>query len=339
MTALIGAQPNNDPAGPLITCVGEVLIDFLPIVEDGRTVGFRSHPGGSLLNVAVAAARLGARVALATRTGDDFFGRSLRAYAEGEGIDVRWMSEAPARTTLGFVSFEGGEPAYAFYGEGTSDTLLVPENLPDELLDETAILHVGSISLLRGSTPATVLSACERLRGRALLSLDPNVRPDLVRDEPAYRAMLDRFFALVDVVKVSAADLAWLTPGRDIEAVAGELLDRGASLVAVTDGGAGVVALQRTARGTQRFGVPSFQVAVADTVGAGDTFDAGLLTRLVELRATSRDAIERLAAEAVEETLRFAAGVAALNCTRPGADPPHRAEADAFLARPPVRTP
>ncbi len=339
MTAGGEAPPGERGPRPLITCAGEVLIDFLPIVEDGQTVGFRSHPGGSLLNVAVAAARLGARAALVTRTGDDFFGRSLRAYAEGEGIDVRWMSEAPARTTLGFVSFEGGEPAYAFYGEGTSDTLLTPEHLPDELLDETAILHVGSISLLRGSTPATILGACERIRDRALLSLDPNVRPDLVRDEPAYRAMLDRFFELVDVVKISAADLAWLAPGRDIEAVAGELLDRGASLVAVTDGGAGVVALQRTARGTQRFGVPSFEVAVADTVGAGDTFDAGLLTRLVELGATSRGRVERLSGEEIEGTLRFAAGAAALNCTRPGADPPHRADADAFLARPPVRAP
>lgn len=316
----------------LITCVGEALIDFLPIEEGGRTAGFRMHAGGSLLNVAMAAARLGQPAALATRVADDFFGRFLRARLEAEGVDTRWLARAEAQSTLAFVAHEGGEPAFSFYGEGTADTLLTAADLPPELLEATGVLHAGSISLLRGTTPAAVLGAFERARGRALLSLDPNLRPSLVRDEPAYRDLLARLVALADIVKVSAADLAWWMPGRAPEAAAAELLARGPALVVVTRGGEGVYALRAGAGGHVAVSLPAFRVAVADTVGAGDSFNAGLLTCLAEAGALSREALEGLGERELAAGLRFAAAVAALNCTRPGADPPRRAEVDHFLA-------
>lgn len=327
-------MPQPDPPKPLITCMGEILIDFLPVDEGTRTVGFRMHPGGSLLNVAVASARLGGRSALVTKTGTDFFGRYLRAFVQDEGVDTRWLSEMAAPSTLGFVTLDGGEPDFTFYGEGAADTRLTLDDLSNEIAAETAILHVGSISLLRGSTPATVIAACERMRGRALLSLDPNLRPSLVKDEPAYRATLETLFGLVDVIKVSAADLAWLAPGRDVADVAIDLLDRGPALVAVTLGEAGAIAVRRTADGAATTTVPGVMVVVADTVGAGDSFDGGLLTRLAELGVTSRTALMRLSEGEMTEALRFAVAVAALSCTRPGANPPRRAEVDAFLAIP-----
>lgn len=321
-------------ARPLITCMGEILVDFLPITEDGRTTGFRMHPGGSLFNVAMAVARLGGRVALVSRTGTDFFGRYLRRVVEDEQIDVRWLGEVDALSTLGFVAIEAGEPRFTFYGEGTADTLLMPSDLPEDLFAETSILHVGSIALLRGTTPASVVAACERLRGRALLSLDPNLRPGLVHDEPAYRAALARVVGLVDMVKVSAVDLAWWMPGRSPAEAGADLLEQGPSLVVITRGGDGVLGTRRQRDGRVSWlELPTFDVAVADTVGAGDSFNGGLLTRLAELGITSRAALEELPDGMLEDALRFAAAVAALNCTRPGADPPTRREAEAFLAR------
>jgi fructokinase len=312
--------------------MGEVLIDFLPLEERGRTVGFRMHPGGSLLNVAVACARLGQPVALATTIATDFFGRYLRAYAEGEGIDSRWLIDLPALSTLAFVAHEGGEPVFTFYGEGTADTLLTPEALPDELFSETAILHIGSISLLRGSTPDAVLAAVERLRGRALISLDPNLRPGLVKDEPGYRALLARLVGLVDLVKISAADLGWLMPGIALDEAARSLLALGPALVVVTRGGAGVLAVRAADAGRSLLNLPAFRVAVADTVGAGDSFNGGLLTCLAEAGAVTRGGLEALPDSDLVAALRYAAAVAAINCTRPGADPPRRAEVEAFLA-------
>ncbi|HVL53265.1 MAG TPA: carbohydrate kinase [Vitreimonas sp.] len=316
---------------PLVTCIGEVLIDFLPILEEGRTVGFRMYPGGSLLNVAMAIARLDGRVALVSKTGTDFFGRFLRRHIEREGIDTCWLGEAQASSTIGFVAFEGGEPSYTFYGEGASDTLLTIDDLPPELFAQTAILHVGSISLFRGSTPSAVVAACERLRGRALLSLDPNLRPSFVRDERSDRATLDRLFGLVDVVKLSEADAAWLWPGRSTREVAVELLARGAALVALTRGGKDVLAVRGAADAPEVLELPAFDVPVTDTVGAGDSFEGGLLTRLAELGVTSRTALAALPLDTLREALRFAAAVGALDCTREGADPPRRSEVDAFL--------
>src|SRR5688500_2223191 len=113
----------------MITCMGEVLIDFLPTVEGGRTTGFRMHPGGSLLNVAVAVARLGRPVALASKVSTDFFGRHLREHVEAEGVDARWLIDDAALSTLAFVAHVAGEPVFTFYGEGAADTLLTPGEL------------------------------------------------------------------------------------------------------------------------------------------------------------------------------------------------------------------
>lgn len=313
----------------LITCMGEILIDFLPIEEDGRTVGFRMHPGGSPLNVAVGTARMGQPAAFAGKVAADFFGRHLRGYVESEGIDTRFLLTVESPTTLAFVAYEGGDAAYAFYGDAAADTLLSVDDMPPALFEETSALQIGSISLLRGTTPAAILATAERLKGRALISLDPNIRPGLVRDEAGYRALLDRLFALADVVKISTVDLDWLAPGQPVEATMADLMRRGPALVVVTRGGEGVLALH----GGRAYAEDSFPVTVIDTIGAGDTYDAGLLVGLAERGALSREKLEALAPEELSATLRFAGAAAAINCSRAGANPPSRAEVAAFLAR------
>lgn len=310
----------------LTTSMGEILIDFLPIEEDGRTVGFRMHPGGSPFNVAVGLARLGRPTAFASKVSSDLFGRYLLEYTESQGIDTRFVVSSNAQSTLAFVAMEGGEPAYAFYNEGMAGTLLTPEEVPAALFDETAILHFGSISLLSGTTPAAVLSTVERLKGHALLSFDPNLRPGLVQDEKAYRDLLDRLAGLADVIKLSASDLQWFAPGSTVEQAAAALAARGPALVAITQGGRGVLAV----RGGDRWEIPSFDVQVVDTVGAGDAFSSGLLAGLADRNIVSRDALEGASVEDIAATLRFAVAVSALTCTRAGSDPPSRDEVARF---------
>jgi fructokinase len=323
-----------------ITCLGEALIDFLPIEEGGRLVGFRMHPGGSALNVAVAVARLGQPVALAGKLSTDLFGRYLRAYLEREGVHVGWLADVDAPSTLAFVATETGDPTFAFYGERAADSLVRTDDLPEALFAKTAILHVGSISLLRGTTPEAVLAACQRLAGRALLSFDPNLRPALVADEAAYRALLQRLAGLVDILKVSAVDLAWLASGRDLEAAAGELLAQGPALVVVTRGADGVLALRRNRRAppgqtdgaVSTYRLPAHVVDVVDTVGAGDAFTAGLMSWLRQRGVTLRVVLDALSRDELTAALSFAAAAAALNCTRAGANPPGSRAVRAFLS-------
>lgn len=316
----------------LLVCLGEILIDFLPLETDGELRGFTLHPGGGPFNVAVGLARLGQPAAFVGKVGADLFGRRLRRAVRAEGIDDTWLTDAPAPTTLAFVAHEDGEPVFTFYGAGAADTLLTPADLPPALFERAASLHFGGISLLRGATPAAALAAAEGLRGRALVSLDINARPRLIDDPAAYRATLTRAIAACDLLKLSAADCAWLAPAADPLEIAAAQLDAGPALVALTLGGSGVTALRRRDSQIETLHVPGFAVAVADTVGAGDSFSAGLLAALAERAALLREALATLPATELTAALRFAAAVAALTCTRPGADPPRRAEVDAFLA-------
>ena len=315
--------------GNLITCLGECLYDMLPIVEHGHTVGFRMAVGGSPLNGALAAARLGAPVAFGGKVSTDFFGRQIRAFIEAEGMDTRFLLNDAAPTTLAFVAMEHGEPAYSFYGDGAADTRLTLPDVPEALFAETAILHLGSISLIRGQTPATLVAVAERIKGRALISYDPNIRAGLVQDQVAYRQTIDRLFGMVDLVKISAVDLDWLMPGVALEAAAAQILARGPALVLLTHGGEGALALRSNGA---RVSAPAFKVQVADTVGAGDTFDGATLAALYERGVTSRAALEGLPDSEIAAVLRFAAAAAAINVSRTGCNPPTRAEVAALLA-------
>lgn len=318
----------------LITCLGEGLMDFLPIIEREETVGFRLAPGGSILNVAVGVARLGAPAAFAGKLADDVFGRRIRDHLIAGGVRAEFLVVAPGHTTLAFVTRGSAEaePAFTFYGEGAADTLLTLDEVPAALYDETAVLHIGSISLLRGATPQTARAVAERLRGQALLSLDPNIRPNLVEDAPRYRATLDDLIAQTDALKLSVADLAWLEPGAEQDdplAVAARFVARGPALVALTLGAAGAVIVTVSGYALHQ---PAGRVAVVDTVGAGDAFAAGLLCALAERGATTRAGLLALTQAQVAEVLRWATAVAALTCARTGANPPTRDETLAWLS-------
>lgn len=314
-----------------LVCLGEILIDFLPIEVDGEVTGFSLHPGGGPFNVAVGLARLDQPTAFVSKVGADFFGRRLRRAVRAEGVDDRWLLDAPALSTLAFVAHEGDEPVFSFYGEGAADTLLAPGDLPDELFATAGLLHFGGISLLRGVTPTAALAAAQGLRGRALVSLDPNVRPLLVKDADAYRATLATAFASCDLLKLSAADIGWLEPGADPLAYAARQLEAGPAMVALTRGSAGVSGLRLRDGRLEQIEVPTMRVPVADTVGAGDSFTAGLLAALAVGGVLSREALVAMPADALRAALQQGVAAAAINCSRPGADPPRSAELAEFL--------
>ncbi|MET0549351.1 MAG: PfkB family carbohydrate kinase, partial [Xanthomonas sp.] len=246
------------------------------------------------------------------------------ATLEGEGVALDYCIDKREATTLVMVALDaGGVPNYAFYGTGCADRALTAADLP-ALDARVGGLHFGSYTLVAETTASTFQALAERERGQRLISLDPNVRPTVEPDMAVWRARLARWIALAHVVKVSQEDIELLYPQQDPFAIARSWLQQGPSLVVMTLGGDGAVAW----RGDSEARVPGRVVQVADTVGAGDSFQAALLQQLPDPAAL---AALGSAPAALERLLQFCVAAAAINCTRAGANPPSLDEVRAAL--------
>ncbi|GER12941.1 carbohydrate kinase family protein [Variovorax boronicumulans] len=299
-----------------IALTGEALIDFT--AGEGGTLAFLGHEGGSPLNTAVACARLGQPTGFLTQLSTDLFGERLMAFLERNGVDTRLILRSDAPSTLAFVERTPQTNRYAFYTRGSADATWAPEPLP-QLPAECRFLHFGSISLLQEPASSRIADLVAAHTGRCVIVFDPNVRPSLIPDMAAYRARVTEWFAMADLVKLSDEDAALLAPGRPVDALAAECLTAGARAVVVTRGGAGAT-LWRT--GSAPLTVAAPRVEVVDTIGAGDTFTAGLSVALLAHGVEHPAQLAELGDDAWRAVMRFAATAAALNCTREGADPP-----------------
>ncbi|AYY12129.1 carbohydrate kinase [Actinobacteria bacterium YIM 96077] len=308
-----------------IIVAGEVVVDL--IAEPGGR--YRPVPGGSPANVAVGLSRLGARTQLLARLGSGAFHRLVHEHLRGNGVLLDYAVDADEPQTLAVVSVDdAGHARYDFYADGTADWQWSPDELPDPLPDGTLALCTGSIAAARqpGSPALLQLLRREHERARASIVLDPNIRPRLLDEPRSTRAYWNTLIELADIVKVSDEDLAWLDPGFETEETVRDWADRGPALVVATRGDAGVFAV--TSEGVE-VSVPAPAVEVVDTVGAGDAFTSGLLDglRLADLLgAAGRGALTKISAHQLEHILERAIEVAALTCTRQGADPPAASE-------------
>ena len=307
----------------MFVVVGEALIDLVG-QRGGRTLA--AHPGGSPANVALGLARLGVPVTLKTRLGRDAFGDMISAHLEASGVRVDGGPEGGASTSLAIATLAAGIAAYDFRIDWDVEALA-------PLPIETRCLHTGSLATVLPPGKASVVDLVERehKRGRVTVSYDPNVRPALLGDAARARPDIERLVALSDVVKVSDEDLRWLYPDRPDEDVAQAWLASGPALVVVTRGGAGVYAVSAGLE-LHRRAVP---LDLVDTVGAGDSFTSGLLDGLHRadlVGGARRDALAAIDEATLGSVVDAAALIAAITCSRPGADPPTRAEVDAALA-------
>lgn len=297
----------------MIVVAGEALIDLTAETPDGRYV---PHPGGSPYNVAVGLGRAGVPVAFVGCLSRDRFGRRLRSHLTESGVSPEYLATCEEPTTLAIVHASSGQPDYSFYSEGTSAPQLLVQDLPD--LPPAAGLHVGSISLVLQPGARALVDLMRRAARRRVVSLDPNIRPALIPDADGYRREFASWLGLVDVVKVSAEDLAWLEPDDDPRATASAWLGHGVVLVIVTMGAEGAFAV--TPAGSARRG--GHRVDVADTVGAGDAFTTAVLAHAHGRGLLSRGALARLGDDELTRLLDAANAHAADTCTRYGADPP-----------------
>lgn len=300
----------------MIVCAGEALIDMLPRRAETGEDAYAPYPGGAVLNAAVALGRLGAPSAFLSGLSTDLFGEVLARALEASGVDASLSVRSNRPTTLAFVTLEGGQARYAFYDEGTALRMLEPADMPP-LPDAATALFVGGISLASEPCGSAFEALAAGVLGRAALVVDPNVRPAFARDEGAYRERLLRLIGMADVVKASDEDLRWLMGGGSVAELARGALARGPSLVCVTEGADGASA--HWSGGA--VGVPAVAARVVDTVGAGDTFVAGLMASLHGARLLA-PGLPGLGEDALRDALSLGARAAAVTVSRPGADPP-----------------
>src|SRR3982751_836686 len=307
----------------MFVVIGEALVDLVGQRGSRMLV---AHPGGSPANVALGLGRLGNPVTLMTRLGQDAFGEMISAHLEASGVRVEGRADAGGSTSLAVATLAAGIATYDFRIEWDIGNL---EPLPIE----TRCLHTGSLAtvLEPGRTDVQNLLEHEHQRGRVTISYDPNVRPALLGSPEEARPGIEHLVALSDVVKVSDEDLEWLYPEREDEDVARDWLGMGPALVVVTRGGKGVFAV------TDELEVrrPVTAIDLVDTVGAGDSFTSGLLDGLRRadlIGGPRREALAAIDESSLISVLDAASLIAAITCSRPGADPPTRAEVDAAQA-------
>ncbi|ATG51351.1 carbohydrate kinase [Brachybacterium vulturis] len=290
--------------------VGEALTDIVVDVDGAH----REHPGGSPMNVAVALSRLGHDAQLLTRIGDDARGDAIREHLEASGVRLTPGSSVAAPTSTALARLDAN-------GAATYEFDLVWDPQPVGLPERVDAVHISSIGAVLEPGAATVRDTLRRYRETATISYDPNARPTLMGAPELVRAEIEASIALSDVVKASDEDVAWLYGTDDVEDVVDSWRELGPALTVLTRGAEGAVGFSPSGR----VQVSPVIVDAVDTVGAGDTFSAGILDALAAkglLGAEKRPALAALPNDEIADVLQRAAALAAITVSRAGANPP-----------------
>ncbi len=297
--------------------IGEMLIDIVR-TPDGTVT---EHVGGSPANVAMGLARLDHSVDFATVLGADDHGTRCSALLDSVGVALPDGSiHAVATSTADATIDETGAASYLFDLFWDLPAVAIPA--------DTVHVHTGSIATTLQPGEAEVTAALVRARPIATTSYDPNVRPTIMGAAEQVRTRVEELVALSDVVKASDEDIAFLYPGRTPEEVMTHWAGLGPGLVVITLGGHGVA--YRVTAGAEATREPALADRVVDTVGAGDSFMAGLISGLLDAGLLGGpEARERLGSASladVSPALARALATSGVTVSHAGAYAPTRAE-------------
>ena len=305
----------------MIVCCGEALIDMLPRSGADGESAFAPHVGGAVFNTAIALGRLGVPVGFFSGISTDFFGDMLRDTLAASHVDLSHVKFSALPTTLAFVRLTDGHASYLFYDENTAGRMLHESDLP-VIGGEVEAMHFSCISLIPEPCGSTYEALMRREHEQRVMMFDPNIRAGFILDKSSHHARMMRMMAMADIVKLSDEDMRWFDEDGGTEEIARRWLELGPKLIVITQGADGITAFSRDHHIT----VPAERVEVVDTVGAGDTINAGILCSLKDQALLNKTAIAALTSEQIETVLRFSAKAAAITVSRAGANPPTRAE-------------
>lgn len=298
-----------------VVALGELLIDFAPkaVNESGYPV-LSANPGGAPGNFLAALTKYGCRTAMIGKVGDDMFGRLLIRTLKDAGIETKGILTDPEQfTTLAFVSLDAaGNRDFSFARKPGADTCLKPEEICGELLEDARVFHFGTLSLTDEPAASATRKAISTAKERGILiSLDPNLRKPLWKNEADAKEAIEWSLRQADIVKISDEEIAWLW-GISPEAGAEKLLrEYGVSLVYATLGPKGCHAATKNCRVT--VGSPS-GIHVVDTTGAGDIFGGSAMSRFLQ----SGKRPEELTEEELRKIVSFACTAASLSTQKHG---------------------
>ncbi|EEW25904.1 carbohydrate kinase family protein [Rhodobacter ferrooxidans] len=301
----------------MILSCGEALIDMLPRTSTEGEPAFAPYAGGAVFNTAIALGRLGAPAGFFSGLSTDMLGEILTQTLEASKVDTSFCARSPRPTTVAFVKLVNGQATYAFYDENTAGRMLALTDLPN-LPPAVTTLFFGGISLVNDPAASTYDALQAREAPTRVTMIDPNIRPGFITDQGPYRARIARMMARADIVKLSDEDLHWLQGAGDPVTLARQILATGPRLLFLTEGAKGARAITAT---QDRF-VAASPVKVADTVGAGDTFNAGVLAALHAAGALTKPALAALPDATLDAALSLGTRAAAITVSRPGANPP-----------------
>ncbi|WJR68242.1 carbohydrate kinase [Neorhizobium sp. CSC1952] len=301
----------------MILCCGEALIDMLPRETTAGEKGFAPYAGGAVFNTAIALGRLGQPTAFFTGISDDMMGDILRETLAKSGVDYSLAAVSSRPTTIAFVKLVNGQASYAFYDEGTAGRMITEADLP-ALGGDCEAMHFGAISLIPEPCGGTYEALMAREYKSRVISFDPNIRPGFIKDKEKHMGRVRRMAAMSDIIKFSDEDLDWFGMEGDHDALAAHWLNEGAKLVVLTRGAEGATGYTRSFK----VSMPSERVTVVDTVGAGDTFDAGILASFKMQDLLTKEKVAALTEEQVGKALALGAKAAAVTVSRAGANPP-----------------
>ncbi|MEJ8472888.1 carbohydrate kinase family protein [Roseibium algae] len=309
----------------MILCCGEALIDMIPGEMNSGQAGFVPHAGGAVFNTSIALGRLGIKTGLLTGLSTDLFGQVLEDALMASHVNTALSVRSDRPTTLAFVRLVNGHASYTFYDENSAGRVLDRSQAPS-IGDEVNAMFFGGISLAVEPCADFYADLLIEQSGNKVVMIDPNIRPGFIRDVERYRVRLERMLRHSDVVKVSDEDLDWIVPGEaGLKDKAAKLFEFGVSVVLVTRGSEGATGFLASGGDVT---VPSRKVTVADTVGAGDTFNAGFLASLDDANQLTKTGISSMSVETLKCALSLGGQAAAVTVSRAGANPPWRSELD-----------
>ena len=308
---------------PSVLVIGEALVD----VVHGINGEIKNIPGGSPANTAVALARLGTKTYMKARTSSDQFGTEIRSYLTKQNVNLDYslVVDSPS-SVINAVIQKDGSAKYEANLKGAADYGWTFEELNQVINPDIQIVQLGSLTsyVEPGATNIEKWFSQLRQSNKYLLTFDPNIRHLLDgENEVDVRNRAKKLASLSHVVKASDEDLNWIFSNNNPQDSAIKIIESGASLVIVTLGGKGAFAVDKKLEIVE---VTANEIAVIDTIGAGDTFAAALITQLLENSWINKNALENLSSDDLTEILTNCSAASAITCSRQGANPPHRHE-------------